>query len=154
MAWAGTACLGAHLLGLGWLAPLVTALVAASDDEHVVSLSVGSHGSRVVLAHDSTRPGMAPGHEHCVVAALLVAMATELPGGHDHVLSFPSGVSGAGVWMQVLRERHAGSSFGVVPEAILRPAASPCPAILVASAPKEHAMGRSPGDLRGLNLRC
>lgn len=89
---AGAACLAAHLLGLGWLAPFLTALVAASDHDHRVLLSVNGEGARVVLAHDAARRGMEPRHEHCVVAAFLVALASESPGGGDHVLSFPSGI--------------------------------------------------------------
>jgi hypothetical protein len=89
---AGAACLAAHLLGLGWLAPFLTALVAASDHDHRVLLSVNGEGARVVLAHDAARRGMEPGHEHCPVAAFLVALASESPGGGDHVLSFPSGI--------------------------------------------------------------
>ena len=86
---AGAACLAAHLLGLGWLAPFLT---AASDHDHRVLLSVNGEGARIVLAHDAARRGMEPGHEHCPVAAFLVALASESPGGGDHVLSFPLGI--------------------------------------------------------------
>lgn len=89
---AGAACLAAHLLGLGWLAPFLTALVAASDHDHRVLLSINGEGARVVLAHDAARRGMEPSHEHCPVAAFLVALASDSPGGGDHVLSFPSGI--------------------------------------------------------------
>ena len=95
MAAASLACLVVHLLGMGWLAPVVTALIAASDDEHRVLLAVNGEHARVVLAHDASRPGMHPGHEHCAVAAVLVALASEATGGTDHVLSFPSGVKAA-----------------------------------------------------------
>lgn len=89
---AGAACIAAHLLGLGWLAPFITALVAASDHDHRVLLSINGEGARVVLAHDAARRGMEPSHEHCVVSAFLVALASESTGGGDHVLSFPSGI--------------------------------------------------------------
>ena len=86
------ACLFAYLLGLGWLAPFVTALVAASDEDHRVLLCVGGDGARIVLAHDASRPGMQVTHHHCPLAAILVAIASDVPGGQDHVLSFPSGL--------------------------------------------------------------
>lgn len=111
---AGAACLAAHLLGLGWLAPFLTALVAASDHDHRVLLSVNGEGARVVLAHDAARRGMEPSHEHCPVAALLVALASESPGGGDHVLCFPLGV-------EIGRPSHQGTVDAPVP-----PEGRPC----------------------------
>jgi hypothetical protein len=105
---AGAACLAAHLIGLGWLAPLLTALVAASDHEHQVLLSVNGEGARVVLAHDAARQGMEPGHEHCVMAAILVALSAEVPGGPDHVLAFPSGIGLLGNTPQGTHDPQAG----------------------------------------------
>lgn len=111
---AGLACLAAYLLGVGWLAPFATALIAASDAEHRVLLSVSVRGASIVLAHDVTRPGMQPGHEHHPVAALLVAMASEAPGGMDHVLSFPSGLELGGSGLRWERPGPVSKGIGVV----------------------------------------
>ncbi len=151
---AGTACTLAYLLGLGWLAPFLTALVAASDDEHRVLLSVSVDGARVVLAHDATRPGMESGHRHCMVAAVLAAMANDAPRGADHVLMFPSGLQHGGSGSRPEVQRVGGIPTMVAPwldvAGVKEPCRRPCPR------PPANPAARSASSrmLESIVLRC
>ena len=91
---------------------MITAAVAASDDEHHVLLSMGPDGTRVTLAHDPGRPGMGLGHHHCLLATVLTAFAAPVSGESDHVLSFPEGLEFRGI-----RDRGIGcTELGRAPE--------------------------------------
>jgi hypothetical protein len=90
--WASAVLVGLYLLGLGWLAPLVTAGLAAMDEAHGVDMVAGVNGPQVVLRHNASNPAQVPWHEHCAMASALTVLGSDDAGQQDHVLSFPTGV--------------------------------------------------------------
>ncbi len=105
--WASAVLLGLYLLGLGWMAPLLTAGLAAMDEAHGVGMVTGANGSKVVLRHDAANPDQVPWHQHCAMATALTVLGSDDSTRQDHVLNFPTGID-------VVRSASMDLSFGTM----------------------------------------
>lgn len=105
--WASAVLVGLYLLGLGWLAPLLTAGLAAMDEAHGVGMVSGVNGSKVVLRHDASNPDQVPWHQHCAMATALTVLGSDDSTRQDHVLNFPTGID-------VVRSASMDLSFGTM----------------------------------------
>ena len=83
----GGVCLALlFLLTASPLAPVFTALLAAADSDHQVTIHQTAHGVQVVLRHDCLN---SPTHRHGLVAQALTLLAQRPAAGHpDHDIQF------------------------------------------------------------------
>ncbi len=88
--WALLCLLGFLVSGTG-AGPLVAALIARQDTQHVVRLSSDDGKIRIVMHHDETRPDRILDHQHQMPGRLLAFLAEPVgEKSKDHIVTFPN----------------------------------------------------------------